>query len=248
MAQRLAQGTHNPWVGSSNLSGPTTSERSACPSRAGGYASLCASTHPRKNLTRSIARSQCQTAGGTTVGPTREKVPASRWGRRMRLTRGATCEQCASLECGVCEARPRHSIAPSARRPRHSVASSGTTFLDNCAYADFCATRWRRVHDDRATQWRRVVRTCTAQLRGRRGGRYQTTARRPRTSGLPARRCQHLTYRASTTHDSRSDWGTHLLRWRSETGDWLRGRALPSHGRGRWFKSSIAHQTNSRSE
>ena len=23
MAQRLAQGTHNPWVGSSNLSGPT---------------------------------------------------------------------------------------------------------------------------------------------------------------------------------------------------------------------------------
>lgn len=125
MAQRLAQGTHNPWVGSSNLSGPTTSERSACPSRAGGYASLCASTHPRKNLMRSIARSQCQTAGGTTVGPTREKVPASRWGRRMRLTRGATCEQCASLECGVCEARPRHSIAPSARRPRHSVASSG---------------------------------------------------------------------------------------------------------------------------
>ena len=68
MAQRLAQGTHNPWVGSSNLSGPTTSERSACPSRAGGYASLRASTHPRKNLTRSIARSQCQTAGGTTVG------------------------------------------------------------------------------------------------------------------------------------------------------------------------------------
>ena len=110
----------------------------------------------------------------------------------MRLTRGATCEQCASLECGVCEARPRHSIAPSARRPRHSVASSGTTFLDNCAYADFCATRWRRVHDDRATQWRRVVRTCTAQLRGRRGGRYQTTARRPRTSGLPARRSQRL--------------------------------------------------------
>ena len=68
MAQRLAQGTHNPWVGSSNLSGPTTSERSACPSRAGGYASLCASTHPRKNLTHSIASSQCQTAGGTTVG------------------------------------------------------------------------------------------------------------------------------------------------------------------------------------
>ncbi len=26
------------------------------------------------------------------------------------------------------------------------------------------------------------------------------------------------------------------------TGDWLRGRALPSHGRGRWFKSNIAHQ------
>ena len=25
------------------------------------------------------------------------------------------------------------------------------------------------------------------------------------------------------------------------SGDWLRGRALPSHGRGRWFKSSIAH-------
>ena len=25
-------------------------------------------------------------------------------------------------------------------------------------------------------------------------------------------------------------------------GDWLRGRALPSHGRGRWFESSIAHQ------
>ena len=34
-------------------------------------------------------------------------------GRRMRLTRGATCEQCASLECGVCEAWPRHSVAPS---------------------------------------------------------------------------------------------------------------------------------------
>ena len=25
-------------------------------------------------------------------------------------------------------------------------------------------------------------------------------------------------------------------------GDWLRGRAHPSHGWGRWFKSSIAHQ------
>ena len=24
-------------------------------------------------------------------------------------------------------------------------------------------------------------------------------------------------------------------------GDWLRGRALPSHGRGRWFETSIAH-------
>ena len=44
----------------------------------------------------------------------------------------------------------------------------------------------------RATQWRRVARTCTAQLRGRRGERYRTTARRPRTSGLPARRCQRL--------------------------------------------------------
>ena len=29
---------------------------------------MCASTHPRKNLTHSIASSQCQTAGGTTVG------------------------------------------------------------------------------------------------------------------------------------------------------------------------------------
>lgn len=205
MAQRLAQGTHNPWVGSSNLSGPTTSERSACPSRAGGYASLCVSTHPRKNLTRSIARSQCQTAGGTTVGPTREKVPAFCW----------------AVACASPEAPPASSVRRS---------SAGSARLG------------------RATRWRRVARTCTAQLRGRRGGRYRTTAQRPRTSGLPARRCQHLTYRASTTHDSRSDWGTHLLRWRSETGDWLRGRALPSHGRGRWFKSSIAHQTNSRSE
>ena len=47
------------------------------------------------------------------MGPTREKMPASRWGRPMRLTQGVTCEQCASLECGVCEARPRHSVAPS---------------------------------------------------------------------------------------------------------------------------------------
>ena len=29
-------------------------------------------------------------------------------------------------------------------------------------------------------------------------------------------------------------------------GDWLRGRAHPSHGWGRWFKSSIAHQTFNR--
>ena len=27
----------------------------------------------------------------------------------------------------------------------------------------------------------------------------------------------------------------------SRTGDWLRGRAHPSHGWGRWFESSIAH-------
>ena len=29
-------------------------------------------------------------------------------------------------------------------------------------------------------------------------------------------------------------------------GDWLSGRALPSHGRGHWFKSSIAHLEGSR--
>lgn len=149
---------------------------------------------------------------------------------------GPTREKVPAFRWAVACASPEAPPASSVRR-----SSAGSARLGR-------ATRWRRVHDDRATQWRRVVRTCTAQLRGRRGGRYQTTARRPRTSGLPARRCQHLTYRASTTHDSRSDWGTHLLRWRSETGDWLRGRALPSHGRGRWFKSSIAHQTNSRSE
>ena len=26
-----------------------------------------------------------------------------------------------------------------------------------------------------------------------------------------------------------------------DVGDWLSGRALPSHGRGHWFESSIAH-------
>ena len=31
-------------------------------------------------------------------------------------------------------------------------------------------------------------------------------------------------------------------KWRIWLGDWLRGRAPPSHGGGHWFKSSIAHQ------
>ena len=37
------------------------------------------------------------------------------------------------------------------------MASSGTTFPDNCAYTDFRATRWRRVHDLPATRWQQVA-------------------------------------------------------------------------------------------
>ena len=51
-----------------------------------------------------------------------------------------------------------HSLSPSARWSCHSMASSGTTFPDNCAYTDFRATRWRRVHDLPATRWQRVAR------------------------------------------------------------------------------------------
>ena len=50
-----------------------------------------------------------------------------------------------------------HSLSPSARWSCHSMASSGTTFPDNCAYTDFRATRWRRVHDLPATRWQRVA-------------------------------------------------------------------------------------------
>ena len=50
-----------------------------------------------------------------------------------------------------------HSLSPSARWSCHAMASSGTTFPDNCAYTDFRATRWRRVHDLPATRWQRVA-------------------------------------------------------------------------------------------
>ena len=50
-----------------------------------------------------------------------------------------------------------HSLSPSARWSCHTVASSGTTFPDNCAYTDFRATRWRRVHDLPATRRQRVA-------------------------------------------------------------------------------------------
>ena len=63
------------------------------------------------------------------------------------------------------EARPRHSAAPSVRWKCHSAASSGTTFLDNCAYVGFRATRRRRVHGPRATRQHRVARP-----RDRQGG------------------------------------------------------------------------------
>ncbi len=58
----------------------------------------------------------------------------------------------------VCAALPCRSVALSVRCACHSVASSGAIFPGNCAYADSCATRWRRVRDVRATRWRRVVR------------------------------------------------------------------------------------------
>ena len=63
------------------------------------------------------------------------------------------------------EARPCHSVAPSARSACHSAASSGTAFLDNCAYVGFRATRRRRVRDPRANRQHRVARP-----RGRQGG------------------------------------------------------------------------------
>ncbi len=88
--------------------------------------------------------------------------------------------RCQHFAGAVACASPEAPPASSVRR-----SSAGSARLGR-------ATRWRRVHDGRATRWRRVARTCTAQLRGRRGGRYRTTAQRPRTSGLPARRCQRL--------------------------------------------------------
>lgn len=63
------------------------------------------------------------------------------------------------------EARPCYSVAPSARWTCHSAASSGTTFLDNCAYVDFRATRQRRVRGLHATRQHRVARP-----RDRQGG------------------------------------------------------------------------------
>ena len=63
------------------------------------------------------------------------------------------------------ETRPCHPAAPSARSACHSTASSGTTFLDNCAYVDFRATRRRRVRGLRATRQHRVARP-----RSRQGG------------------------------------------------------------------------------
>jgi len=63
------------------------------------------------------------------------------------------------------EARPCHSMAPSARWTCHSTAPSGTTFLDNCAYVGFRAPRRRRVRGPRATRQHRVARP-----RGRQGG------------------------------------------------------------------------------
>ena len=63
------------------------------------------------------------------------------------------------------ETRPCHPAAPSARSACHSTASSGTTFLDNCAYVDFRATRQRRVRGLHATRQHRVARP-----RDRQGG------------------------------------------------------------------------------
>lgn len=63
------------------------------------------------------------------------------------------------------EARSCHSMAPSARWTCQSAASSGTTFLDNCAYVGFRATRQRRVRGLHATRQHRVARP-----RGRQGG------------------------------------------------------------------------------
>ena len=57
----------------------------------------------------------------------------------------------------TCEIRVRHSVMLSARSVCQPVASSGTTFSDNCAYADSHATRCHRMHDLCATRWRRVA-------------------------------------------------------------------------------------------
>lgn len=63
------------------------------------------------------------------------------------------------------ETRPCHSAPPSARSACHSTASSGTTFLDNCAYVDFRATQRRRVRGLHTTRQHRVARP-----RSRQGG------------------------------------------------------------------------------
>ena len=63
------------------------------------------------------------------------------------------------------ETRPCHPAAPSARSACHSTASSGTAFLDNCAYVGFRATRRRRVRGLHTTRQHRVT-----YPRGRQGG------------------------------------------------------------------------------
>ena len=107
--------------------------------------------HP---LTCPLARGERASLEASALPP---QVPVQDLGSAAENARG--CRRQAH------ETRPRHSMTPSARWTCQSAASSGTAFLDNCAYVGFRATRRRRVRGLHTTRQHRVT-----YPRGRQGG------------------------------------------------------------------------------